>query len=82
MHFKGTYTGHYEPVKEISDLLDEYEAKTGNYVPIHGSSTLIFLYDNNTHRFLVDGASGGFVSPFVTVWRIFWFHSTVDCMAP
>ncbi|KAG5353348.1 hypothetical protein C0989_007792 [Termitomyces sp. Mn162] len=31
-----TYTGHYEPVKEISDLLDEYEAKTGHYVPIHG----------------------------------------------
>ncbi|KAG6840706.1 hypothetical protein C0991_004950 [Blastosporella zonata] len=30
-----TYTGHYEPVKEISDLLDEYEAKTGIYVPIH-----------------------------------------------
>ncbi|KAG6844494.1 hypothetical protein H0H87_006568 [Tephrocybe sp. NHM501043] len=30
-----TYTGHYEPVKEISDLLDEYEAKSGNYVPIH-----------------------------------------------
>ncbi|KAG5732818.1 Glutamate decarboxylase [Termitomyces sp. T112] len=30
-----TYTGHYEPVKEISDLLDEYEAKTGHYVPIH-----------------------------------------------
>lgn len=30
-----TYTGHYEPVKEMSDLLDEYEAKTGNYVPIH-----------------------------------------------
>ncbi|KAG6896115.1 hypothetical protein C0992_010256, partial [Termitomyces sp. T32_za158] len=30
-----TYTGHYEPVKEISDLLDEYEATSGNYVPIH-----------------------------------------------
>ncbi|KAG6884943.1 hypothetical protein C0993_007125 [Termitomyces sp. T159_Od127] len=30
-----TYTGHYEPVKEISDLLDEYEAKTGHYIPIH-----------------------------------------------
>ncbi|KDQ33636.1 hypothetical protein PLEOSDRAFT_42493, partial [Pleurotus ostreatus PC15] len=30
-----TYTGHYEPVKEISDLLDEYEAKTGHSVPIH-----------------------------------------------
>jgi len=38
MQFKGTYTGHYEPVKEMSDLLDEYEVKTGNYVPIHGSS--------------------------------------------
>jgi glutamate decarboxylase len=30
-----TYTGHYEPVKEMSDLLDEYEARTGNFVPIH-----------------------------------------------
>jgi len=30
-----TYTGHYEPVKEMSDLLDEYEAKTGHHVPIH-----------------------------------------------
>jgi len=30
-----TYTGHYEPVKEMSDLLDKYEAETGNYVPIH-----------------------------------------------
>ncbi|EIW55667.1 glutamate decarboxylase [Trametes versicolor FP-101664 SS1] len=30
-----TYTGHYEPVKEVSDLLDEYEARTGHSVPIH-----------------------------------------------
>jgi glutamate decarboxylase len=30
-----TYTGHYEPVKEMSDLLDEYEARTGHSVPIH-----------------------------------------------
>jgi len=30
-----TYTGHYEPVKEMSDLLDEYEARTGHFVPIH-----------------------------------------------
>ena len=28
-----TYTGHYEPVKEISDLLDEYEKQTGISVP-------------------------------------------------
>ncbi|KAI0797777.1 glutamate decarboxylase [Abortiporus biennis] len=30
-----TYTGHYEPVKEMADLLDEYEARTGISVPIH-----------------------------------------------
>jgi glutamate decarboxylase len=30
-----TYTGHYEPVKEMADLLDEYEVKTGHSVPIH-----------------------------------------------
>ncbi|SJL00144.1 related to glutamate decarboxylase [Armillaria ostoyae] len=30
-----TYTGHYEPVKEMADLLDKYEAETGNSVPIH-----------------------------------------------
>jgi glutamate decarboxylase len=30
-----TYTGHYEPVKEMSDLLDEYEKNTGHFVPIH-----------------------------------------------
>lgn len=30
-----TYTGHYEPVKEVSDLLDAYEAETGHSVPIH-----------------------------------------------
>ena len=30
-----TYTGHYEPVEEISKILDEYEKKTGNDIPIH-----------------------------------------------
>jgi glutamate decarboxylase len=30
-----TYTGHYEPVGEMSELLDEYEKKTGISVPIH-----------------------------------------------
>ncbi|KAI9455579.1 glutamate decarboxylase [Lactarius psammicola] len=30
-----TYTGHYEPVKEMADLLDDYEARTGHSVPIH-----------------------------------------------
>ena len=30
-----TYTGHYEPVEEISKILDEFEARTGNDIPIH-----------------------------------------------
>jgi len=30
-----TYTGHYEPVEEISRILDEFEAKTGVDIPIH-----------------------------------------------
>jgi len=30
-----TYTGHYEPVKEMADLLDEYEKNSGISVPIH-----------------------------------------------
>jgi len=30
-----TYTGHFENVQEMSDLLDEYETKTGQHVPIH-----------------------------------------------
>lgn len=30
-----TYTGHYEPVQEVSDLLDEYEKETGLDIPIH-----------------------------------------------
>ncbi|KAL9029886.1 MAG: hypothetical protein Q9196_001930, partial [Gyalolechia fulgens] len=30
-----TYSGHYEPVDEISNILDEYEKKTGIDIPIH-----------------------------------------------
>ena len=30
-----TYTGHYEPVWDISDILDEYEKETGIDIPIH-----------------------------------------------
>lgn len=30
-----TYTGHYEPVEEIHNILDEFETKTGNDIPIH-----------------------------------------------
>ncbi|KAF2005205.1 glutamate decarboxylase [Amniculicola lignicola CBS 123094] len=30
-----TYTGHYEPVEEISNILDKYEEKSGVSIPIH-----------------------------------------------
>lgn len=30
-----TYTGHYEPVEEISRVLDKYQEKTGIDIPIH-----------------------------------------------
>ncbi|WFD36958.1 glutamate decarboxylase [Malassezia cuniculi] len=30
-----TYTGHYEPVAEIAELLDEYQERTGIDIPIH-----------------------------------------------
>lgn len=43
-----TFTGNFEPVEQINELLDEVEKETGLDVKIH-----------------VDGASGGFVAPFV-----------------
>lgn len=30
-----TYTGHFEPVEEVSKILDEYQEKTGVDIPIH-----------------------------------------------
>ncbi|KNZ55332.1 glutamate decarboxylase [Puccinia sorghi] len=49
-----TYTGHFEPVKPLSDLLDAYEAKTGISVPIHVDGVSF-----------IRKASGAFVAPFV-----------------
>jgi len=43
-----TYTGEFEPIKEIHDRVVAYNAEHGTDVPIH-----------------VDGASGGFVAPFL-----------------
>lgn len=43
-----TFTGAFEPVEQISKLLDEVEKEKGIDIKIH-----------------VDGASGGFVAPFV-----------------
>jgi len=44
-----TFTGQYEPVKEIAEALDRFQKKTGLDIPIH-----------------VDGASGGFLAPFLS----------------
>ena len=43
-----TMDGSYEPVKEISEALDQLQETHGHDIPIH-----------------VDGASGGFVAPFL-----------------
>ena len=43
-----TFTGEYEPAKEINGALEELNAKTRWDIPIH-----------------VDGASGGFIAPFL-----------------
>ena len=43
-----TFTGHYEDVLGLSNVLDQLQEKTGLDIPIH-----------------VDGASGGFVAPFL-----------------
>jgi glutamate decarboxylase len=43
-----TFTGQYEPVKDVSDALDQLHRETGLDIPIH-----------------VDGASGGFLAPFL-----------------
>ena len=46
--FGVTYTGQFEPVKDVASALDALEKKTELDIPIH-----------------VDGASGGFLAPFV-----------------
>ena len=43
-----TFDGSYEPVERLCQVLDDYQGKTGNDIPVH-----------------VDGASGGFVAPFL-----------------
>jgi hypothetical protein len=51
----------------MSDLLDEYEQKTGHSVPIHGGSLSFWPLSYQSRHKTVDAASGGFVAPFATV---------------
>nr|WP_119330136.1 glutamate decarboxylase [Pseudofrancisella aestuarii] len=43
-----TFTGQYEPVKDVCEALDKFQEETGLDIPVH-----------------VDGASGGFLAPFI-----------------
>jgi len=78
-----TYTGHYEPVKEMSDLLDEYEKQSGHSVPIHvdGASgafvapfaTPKLLWDFKLPRVVSINASGHkFGLAYVGVGWVIW----------
>ncbi|GAA5984567.1 hypothetical protein JCM10908_003403 [Rhodotorula pacifica] len=79
-----TYTGTYEDVKGMSDLLDEYEAKTGNFVPIHVDAasggffapfaTPSLTWDFKLPRVVSINASGhkygkAYVGVGIIVWR-------------
>lgn len=52
-----TYTGHYEPVEEMAELLDEYEAKTGIDIPIHvdgASGAMVAPFATPDHKWSFD----------------------------
>lgn len=79
-----TYTGHYEPVEEVSKILDDYEKETGISIPIHvdgasGAMVAPFVgaqgkWDFKLHRVHSINTSGhkfGLVYPGLgwIVWR-------------
>ncbi|KXX73751.1 Glutamate decarboxylase, partial [Madurella mycetomatis] len=79
-----TYTGHYEPVGEISRILDEVEEKTGVSVPIHvdaasGGFVAPFTYAGaggnfelpRVHSINASGHKYGLVAPGIgwIIWR-------------
>lgn len=79
-----TYTGTYESVQGMSDLLDEYEARTGVFVPIHVDAasggffapfaTPSLKWDFQLPRVVSINASGhkygkAYVGVGIVVWR-------------
>jgi len=60
-----TYTGHYEPVEEISDILDEYEKKTGVDIPIHVDGASGAFIAPFTHAKVGEGKRWNFELPRV-----------------
>ncbi|KAJ5409716.1 uncharacterized protein N7487_004075 [Penicillium crustosum] len=52
-----TYTGHYDPIQQVSRVLDEYEHQTGNNIPIHvdaASGGFIAPFTSSNTNFIWD----------------------------
>jgi glutamate decarboxylase len=54
-----TYTGHFEDVQGVSDILDQYERETGFDIPIHidgasGAMVAPFVHPNHVWDFRLD----------------------------
>ncbi|KAJ5335538.1 hypothetical protein N7452_007941 [Penicillium brevicompactum] len=52
-----TYTGHYDPIQSVSDMLDDYERQTGNSIPIHvdaASGGFVAPFSSNNNSFIWD----------------------------
>ncbi|KAF8540080.1 pyridoxal phosphate-dependent transferase [Trichophaea hybrida] len=80
-----TYTGHYEPVQTISEILDKYEEETGYSIPIHvdgASGAMVAPFTNATnglwdfrlprvHSISTSGHKFGLVYPGLgwQIWR-------------
>ncbi|KAF9879462.1 glutamate decarboxylase [Colletotrichum karsti] len=60
-----TYTGHYEPVEEISKILDKYQEESGNDIPIHVDAASGGFIAPFTHAGVGDGAKWNFELPRV-----------------
>ncbi|KAL0937547.1 glutamate decarboxylase [Colletotrichum truncatum] len=60
-----TYTGHYEPVEEISKILDKYQEETGNDIPIHVDAASGGFIAPFTHAGVGNGAKWNFELPRV-----------------
>ena len=60
-----TYTGHYEPVQEISTILDTYQEKTGNDIPIHVDAASGGFIAPFTHAHAGQGQKWNFELPRV-----------------
>ncbi|KAF4811906.1 Glutamate decarboxylase [Colletotrichum siamense] len=60
-----TYTGHYEPVEEISKILDKYQEETGIDIPIHVDAASGGFIAPFTHAGAGGGAKWNFELPRV-----------------